>query len=193
MQKAYTLASLQKRIKAILFVLLFVVCSLGVRLFIVQIINGKELSLKATDQWTRDLSLTAPRGQFFDTTGDSLAVSYTTYDVYVRGREVKNPTATAKILAPLLDLDLDKTILKVSKKNVSEVLLKMQVEADIAEKIYDAKLDGIYLTENVGRYYVYGNMMTQLLGFSSIQPQTVCDLCIAEASSHSYFYFLSHS
>lgn len=168
LQKAYTLASLQKRIKAILFVLLFVVCSLGVRLFIVQIINGKELSLKATDQWTRDLSLTAPRGKFLDTTGDSLAVSYTTYDVYVRGREVKNPTATAKVLAPLLDLDLDKTILKVSKKNVSEVLLKMQVEAEIAQQIYDAKLDGIYLTENVGRYYVYGNLMTQLLGFSSI-------------------------
>lgn len=133
-----------------------------------QIINGKELQRKATDQWTRDLVMTAPRGSFFDATGDTLAVSYTTYDVYARGREIKDSQTTAKTLSLLLDLNFEKTLEKVSKKNISEVLLKMQVKAEVAEKIYDAKLDGIYLTENVGRYYVYGNLMTQLLGFSSI-------------------------
>lgn len=133
-----------------------------------QIINGKELQRKATDQWTRDLVMTAPRGSFFDATGDTLAVSYTTYDVYARGREIKDSQTTAKTLSSLLDLNFEKTLEKVSKKNISEVLLKMQVKAEVAEKIYDAKLDGIYLTENVGRYYVYGNLMTQLLGFSSI-------------------------
>lgn len=168
MKKPYTLHSLQKRIKAILLTIIFLFCSLGIRLFVVQIINGQELQLKATEQWTRDLSLTAPRGSFFDTTGDTLAVSYTTYNVYVRGREVKDAEETAKILHEILELDYQKVLEKVSKKNVSEVLLKMQIEADIAEKIYNAQLDGIYLSENVGRYYVYGNMLTQLLGFTSI-------------------------
>lgn len=168
MQKPYTLHSLQKRIKAIFLVLTFLVCSLGVRLFVVQIINGQSLQAKATDQWTRDLSLTAPRGTFYDTTGDSLAVSYTTYDVYVRGREVTSPTHTATVLSSILGLDFQDTFEKVSRKNVSEVLIKLQVEAEDAEKIYEEKLDGVYLTENVGRYYVYGNLMTQLLGFSSV-------------------------
>ncbi len=145
-----------------------VFCALGVRLFVVQVINGKELQQRATDQWTRDLALTAPRGSFFDATGDTLAVSYTTYDVYVRGRQVKEEQVTAQKLSNLLGLDFEKTLEKVSKKNVSEVLLKMQVEADVAEKIYNENLAGIYLTENVGRYYVYGNLLTQLLGFSSI-------------------------
>lgn len=168
MKKPYTLHSLQKRIKAILLTIIFLFCSLGIRLFVVQIINGQELQLKATEQWTRDLSLTAPRGSFFDTTGDTLAVSYTTYNVYVRGREVKDAEETAKILHEILELDYQKVLEKVSKKNVSEVLLKMQIEADIAEKIYNTQLGGIYLSENVGRYYVYGNMLTQLLGFTSI-------------------------
>ena len=162
---------MQKRIKAVCLVLLLVFCSLSVRLFIVQIINGKELQRKATDQWTRDLSLTASRGSFFDSTGDTLAVSYTTYDVYVRGREVKSPTHTATVLSNLLGLDFQTTLEKVSKKNISEVLLKMQVDADLAEQIYKEKLDGVYLTENVGRYYVYGNLLTQLLGFSSIDNE----------------------
>ncbi len=167
MQKPYTLKSLQKRIKAIFIVLIFLFCSLGVRLFVVQIIQGKSLQQKATDQWTRDLKLTAPRGTIYDTTGDTLAVSYTTYDVYVRGREVKDAEKTAQFLANLLNLDPAKTLEKVSKKNISEVLLKMQVKDDVAEEIYKAKLDGVYLAENVGRYYVYGNMLTQLLGFIS--------------------------
>lgn len=168
MQRPYTLHSLQKRIKAVCLMLMLVFCSLGMRLFVVQIINGRELQRMATDQWTRDLSLTAPRGSFFDSTGDSLAVSYTTYDVYVRGREVQSPTHAATVLSQLLGLEFGKTLEKVSKKNVSEVLLKMQVESEIAEKIYNEKLDGIYLTENVGRYYIYGNLLTQLLGFSSV-------------------------
>lgn len=168
MQKPYTLHSLRKRIKVIFLVIAIVFCALGVRLFVVQVINGKELQQRATDQWTRDLALTAPRGSFFDATGDTLAVSYTTYDVYVRGRQVKEEQVTAQKLSNLLGLDFDKTLEKVSKKNVSEVLLKMQVEADVAEKIYNENLAGIYLTENVGRYYVYGNLLTQLLGFSSI-------------------------
>lgn len=168
MQKPYTLHSLQKRIKVIFLIMVIIFCSLGVRLFVVQIINGKELQQRATDQWTRDLALTAPRGSFFDATGDTLAVSYTTYDVYVRGRQVTDAEKTASTLAEILDLDYENTLEKVTRKNVSEVLLKMQVEAEVAEEIYNEKLDGIYLTENVGRHYVYGNLLTQLLGFTSI-------------------------
>ena len=159
---------MQKRIKAIFLVLLVLTFSLVVRLFVVQVIDGRKLQIRATDQWTRDLSLVAPRGGFFDSTGDSLAVSYTTYDVYVRGREVKDPQTVAQKLSSLLNLNFDKTLKKVSRKNISEVLLKMQVEGEIAEKIYAENLDGVYLAENVGRYYVYGNLMTQLLGFTSL-------------------------
>lgn len=168
MERPYTLHSLQKRIKAIFLVLIFIVLALVCRLFVVQVINGGRLQRRATDQWTRDLALTAPRGTLYDATGDSLAVSYTTYDVYVRGREVKSPTQVASELSSLLGLKLDETLEKVSDKTQSEVLLKLQVNADLAQKVYDAKLDGIYLSENVGRYYIYGDFMTQLLGFTSV-------------------------
>lgn len=159
---------MQKRIKGVLMALLILFCGLFVRLFVVQIINGKPLQLRATDQWTRDLSLCAPRGSIFDCTGDTLAVSYTTYDVYVRGREVENAQQTAKIISEILNLDYQKTFEKVSRKNISEMLLKLQVEPEIAEQIYQKQLPGIYLTENVGRNYIYGDLMTQLLGFTSV-------------------------
>lgn len=159
---------MQKRIISISIVLVFLACCLGIRLFFVQIINGNSLQIKATDQWTRDLSLTAPRGTIYDSTGDTLAVSYTTYNVYVRAREVTFAEGVANVLSQLLDLDYEKTLQKVENKSVSETLLKMQVESDIAEQIYNLQLSGVYLSENVGRYYIYGDLMTQLLGFTSI-------------------------
>ena len=168
MRKPYTLYSLQKRIVTVGLILILLACALGVRLFIVQIINGKDMQVRALDQWTRDLSLVAPRGTIYDSTGDTLAVSYTTYNVYVRGREVTDAEATARALADILDLNYESTLTKVKNKNISESLLKMQVEGDVAEEIYSLSLSGVYLSENVGRYYVYGDLMTQLLGFTSI-------------------------
>lgn len=146
----------------------FLFCALGVRLFVVQIINGKNLQLKATSQWTRDLAITAPRGDIYDATGSRLATSYTTYNIYVRGREVEEPERVSKYLSDILSLNYLSVYEKVIKKNISEVLIKLQVSADVAEKIYNQNFSGVYLAESVGRYYTYGNLLSQVLGFVSI-------------------------
>ena len=146
----------------------FIFCALIVRLFVIQIINGKSLQSRATDQWTRDLKIVAPRGNILDSTGSTLVVSYTTYNVYARAREISSPSQTAHALSGILDIDFATLYEKLSKKNVSEVLLKMQIEGETAEEIYNLKLDGIYLAENSNRYYPYGDLLTQVLGFTSI-------------------------
>lgn len=168
MQKAFTLFSFKKRILAVLLVISFLFCALCVRLFVIQIINGKSLQSRATDQWTRDLSIIAPRGTIYDRTGSALAVSYTTYNVYVRAREVDMPSETALKLSQILDLSFEKVYAKVTNKSASEVLIKMQVEGEIAEDIYKEGLSGVYLAENSNRYYTYGNLLSQVLGFTSI-------------------------
>mgnify|MGYP002796790471 CR=1 FL=1 len=168
MQKSFTLFSLKKRILAVLLVISFIFCSLVVRLFVIQIINGGSLQLRATDQWTRDLSIIAPRGTIYDRTGSSLAVSYTTYNVYVRAREVTSPSKVASVLSSELELDFSSVYEKTTNRKVSEVLIKMQVDGEQAENIYNHRLDGVYLAENSDRYYPNGNLMTQVLGFISI-------------------------
>ncbi len=169
MQKNFTLYSLKKRILAVLLVISFIFCSLIVRLFVIQIVNGENLQRKATDQWTRDLAIVAPRGTIYDRTGSTLAVSYTTYNIYVRAREVSDISQTAFLLAKILNISFQEVYNKIyNNKNVSEVLIKMQVEGDIAEEIYNQNLNGVYLSENSNRYYTYGNLLTQILGFTSI-------------------------
>lgn len=168
MQSLFTLHSFRKRILALITLVSFLFCALIVRLFVIQIINGKDLQLRATDQWTRDLAIIAPRGDIYDATGSRLAVSYTTYNVYVRAREVKDPKEVAQYLSNLLGLNYLNVYEKTIKKNVSEVLIKLQVSPEIAENIYQKNLDGVYLAESVGRYYTYGNLLSQVLGFVSV-------------------------
>ena len=168
MQKYFTLFSLKKRILAVLLCISFIFCALVVRLFVLQIVNGSSLQLRATDQWTRDLAIVAPRGSIYDRTGSTLAVSYTTYNVYVRAREVTSPSKTATLLSQALELDFSTVYQKVSNRKVSEVLIKMQVDGETAEIIYNYKLDGVYLAENSDRYYPNGNLLTQVLGFISV-------------------------
>lgn len=168
MNKPFTLFSFRKRIVALFVAISFLFCALGIRLFVLQIINGQSLQLRATDQWTRDLKIVAPRGTIYDRTGASLAVSYTTYNVFVRGREVKSATTVATHLSNILGLDFDDVYAKVQRKNVSEVLIKLGVDSETAERIYQQSLPGVYLAESVARYYPNGNLATQLLGFTSI-------------------------
>lgn len=168
MNKPFTLFSFRKRIVALFIAISFLFCALGIRLFVLQIINGQSLQLRATDQWTRDLKIVAPRGTIYDRTGASLAVSYTTYNVFVRGREVKSATTVASHLSNILGLDFDDVYAKVQRKNVSEVLIKLGVDSETAERIYQQSLPGVYLAESVARYYPNGNLATQLLGFTSI-------------------------
>ena len=167
MLKPYTLHSLRKRILTLLVLISFLFCSLVIRLFVVQIINGKSLQLKATDQWTRDIQIIAPRGNIYDKTGSTLATSYTTYNIYTRPREILDSSNVSLFLSKTLEMDFNSVYEKVSKKGISETLIKMQVDSETATKIYNENLNGIYLAENCNRYYPYGDLLTQILGFVS--------------------------
>lgn len=178
--KKFTLHSLQKRILAFSIAISFIFCALGLKLGIVQIINGGWLQAKAQDQWTRDLPLTAERGKIYDTTGASLAVSYTTYNLYTRAREIQDPIIVAKRLSQILGLNYIELYDKVCYAGVSEVLIKQQIESDLAQKIIEEEFKGVYLSETIKRYYPYGNLLTQVLGFTTIDN-------IGQAGIEQYF------
>lgn len=133
-----------------------------------QIIQGKWLQARAQEQWTRSLPLVAERGAIFDTTGDALAISYTTYNVYTRAREIENAVVVAQDLSRLLNLDYITVHQKVTYSAVSEVTIAQQIDAHTAEHIIDLGHKGVYLAKNTKRYYPYGDLLTQVLGFTTV-------------------------
>lgn len=167
----YTMHSLRKRILTLVVTISFIFCLLGLRLGVVQIINGKTLQQRAESQWTRDLPLVAERGKIYDSTGSSLAVSYTTYNVYTRAKQVKDAVEVAKKLSEILNLDYMTVYDKAIYNSVSEVLIASQIDVDLAEKILESELEGVFLSENIKRYYPYGDLLTQILGFTTVDNQ----------------------
>lgn len=139
-----------------------------IRLFVIQIIQSNWLTSKAASQWTRDLPINAKRGNITDVNGANLAESYSSYDVYVRASMVSEPVKVAKLLSQVIGLDYEDTFKKVTNTTVSESLIKLQLDDVSAKKIIDANLSGIMLSENNKRYYPYGDLLTQVLGFTTI-------------------------
>lgn len=180
MKTEFNLYSLRKRILACLCAISFVFLLLISRLFYIQVINAPTLQAKAQSQWTRDLPITAERGKIYDTNGASLAVSYTTYNVYTRYKEIKDLNSVALFLAKKLNMSYNKVYEKISNSGVSEVLIKLKVEKDVAEDILQSNIKGVFLSENVTRYYPYGDLLTQVLGFTSIDN-------VGQAGLESYF------
>lgn len=167
-KKFYNLFSLQKRLLVIILGVIVLAVSLVARLFYLQVIDGKNLQLRATSQWLRDLPIASKRGEIYDINGVVLATTVTTYDVYVRARNVESPTEVSDLLSSLLNLDYAKVYAKVTNSLISESLIKMQVSDEIAQKIIEKNLKGIYLSQNVGRVYPFGDLLTQVLGYCSI-------------------------
>ncbi len=143
----------------------FVFFVLIVRVFYLQNINSSNLQLKAVEQWTRMLPLTAKRGEIIDANGNVLATSTTSYDVYVRAKEVNSPALVASFLSEKLGVNYEKTLEKAQNITISESLIKLQVDEVTAQSIIEKGLDGVYLSENIKRTYPYGKAMSQVMGF----------------------------
>lgn len=157
----------KQRLIALMCLSTFVFFILFCRLFCLQILDGKSLQAKATDQWTRDLPIIPARGQILDTNGKILASNKTAYTVYIRAKSVKNPEQVSQTLSQLLELSYESVYKKATNKGVSEVTLKRQIDEKVADKIRQANLQGVYIASEPYRVYTYGNFLSQVIGYVS--------------------------
>ncbi len=162
----YNIYSIQRRFVATILIIVILAFALLVRVFYLQIIDGKNLQIKAAEEWLRDLPLSSRRGEIYDCSGVSLASTVTTYDVYVRARNVTEPAQLASAITDILQVDYQMAYAKVTNKSLSEILIKMQVEEDLALSL--TEYSGVYLSQNVARIYPYSSLFTQVLGYCTI-------------------------
>lgn len=160
--------SLQKRLLAIILLVIFIFVAIIIRLGYIQLAQGKWLQARAAEQWSRSLPINAKRGYIYDANGATLASSYSTYDVYVRAALVQDPNKVALTLSTYLGIDYELAYKKATNKTVSESIIKMQVDNATANAIIKQNVKGILLSENSTRFYPYGDLLTQVLGYTTI-------------------------
>lgn len=157
----------KKRLLTLIVAAIFLFLIIFCRLAYIQVVWGKDLQSRASEQWQRDLPIKAYRGDIVDTNGSLIATTETGYTVYARPRSVTDKDKVAKLLSETLGLDFQNIYDKLNKSGVSEVTIKRQIDSDTANKIRSFNLDGIYLASEGIRSYVYGDFLSQVLGFVS--------------------------
>ena len=172
---------LRKRLFALICAVTFIFLSILARLFYIQVVWGKELQIKAVDQWTRELPLTAKRGVITDRNGVVLAGNEQSYAVYVRARSVVDAKTVSSVLSELLEVDGEELYSKIIKSSSSVITVKRRVDKKIVDKLREHTLSGVYFSPDYTRIYPYANSLSQVLGYTSFDGngltglEKVCD------------------
>ena len=158
----------RKRLLILLISITFLFFALICRLAYLQLYEGRELRVKAAEQWYRDLPLKAPRGKITDINGEILADNVEVYSIYVRPNAVTDAEEVAIALSSALGLSQEKLYEKIISSRVSEITVARAVDKSIAERLIARGLKGVYFTVDSKRYYPASNYLSQILGFTNI-------------------------
>ena len=165
--RQYTSYDIKKRLFAFAATITFLFLCLFARLIYVQAVKGRELQVKAADQWARDLPVAASRGLILDRNEKLLAGNKTVYSVYIRPREVKDKPELSEKLSAILGISSEELLQKMSK-NVSEITVYKKAAKEQANSIIALNAKGVYLSMDIERVYPYGELASQLLGYISV-------------------------
>ena len=159
----------------VMFVLLFF------RLFDLQITRHEELQGKAVNQQTRRTVVTANRGTIYDAGGNILAISSSAETIILSPLEIdnavndtENPVSWTKesLAAGLADiLGKDASAIRKRMDNVKSQyeVIQLRADEDTAAKVRsyvdENKIAGVHLVADTKRYYPYGSLAAQVIGF----------------------------
>ena len=159
----------------VMFVLLFF------RLFDLQITRHEELQGKAVNQQTRRTVVTANRGTIYDAGGNILAISSsaeTTIHSPPENDNAVNHTedpvswtkeSLAAGLAEILGKDASAIRKRMDNVKSQYEVIQLRADEDTAAKVRsyvdENKIAGVHLVADTKRYYPYGSLAAQVIGF----------------------------
>ena len=159
----------------VMFVLLFF------RLFDLQITLHEELQGKAVNQQTRRTVVTANRGTIYDAGGNILAISSSAETIILSPLEIDNAVndtedpvswtkeSLAAGLAEILGKDASAIRKRMDNVKSQYEVIQLRADEDTAAKVRsyvdENKIAGVHLVADTKRYYPYGSLAAQVIGF----------------------------
>ena len=141
----------------------------------IQLFRGDYLTGLADDLHYRERTLYAKRGDILDRNGTVLATSASVCSISVIHNQVEDAEAVARLLSQELSMEYEEVLALVEKK-VALQTIKTRVAPEVAERIREAGLAGIQIDENFKRYYPFGSLASQTIGFAGSDSQGIIGL-----------------
>lgn len=163
------------RLLVMMGVLLAIIVGLFFRIGYIQIKRGDYLQDKADKLHNRERTLEAKRGDIVDANGVVLATSASINRISVIHNQIDDAEGTARILAQELGLNYDEVLEKIQKRVALQVI-QDKVDTETANRIRAYELPGVMIDENFQRYYPYGSLAAQTIGFVGSDSQGIIGL-----------------
>lgn len=188
----------KKMLKRMLIVMLAMVILTtsvaGVRLAMVMLVNGEKYQTMASEQQLYDTTLSAPRGDIYDSNMKLLATSSTAWNVFLTPNafnKIKDETQKMTVknliadgLSSILEIDRETVYGYTEKTSSYYIVVKKRVDQKTADKVRKFISDNkklslskyIGIDETTKRYYPNGSLASVVLGFVGSDNQGLAGL-----------------
>ncbi|MEY4744511.1 MAG: hypothetical protein RL272_456 [Candidatus Parcubacteria bacterium] len=161
----------ERRLRFFQAVVILAVAVVAGRLFVLQILSHRFYSALASNQRGVFANLFPERGGIYLRDPKSpdgrfpAAINKTLSTVYANTRDVTDPAAGAKALAPVLGADEKELFEKLSKPLDPYEPLKQKADDDVVAKVKALGIKGIGFAREQFRYYPEKSSLAQVVGF----------------------------
>ena len=161
------------RVTLVLSAMIVLLIALAVRLFYLQIFKSDEYRSKAFDQYTTEINISPKRGTIYDRNMTPLAVSATVETVFISPYEIEaeQEPIIADYLSEKLGVDRAEIVERMTRKKSKYQIIKKKVDTSITDEIRqfvaDNEIKGIHLEEDTKRFYPYGTLASNVIGFTN--------------------------
>ncbi len=161
---------IRNRVIALIVIFVVVLGALGIRLWSMQVINGKSYAKEAKANRLREATTIAPRGRIFDRNGKELVSNRSTMAVLAPATIV-NDKELVKRLADVLSMTSAQVIEKASTQKESALELH-QIAIDVPMKAvsyiseHSSEFEGVEVQARAVRTYPNGSVAAHILGYT---------------------------
>ena len=133
------------------------------------VLNKDFLQSQGNARYMRTMPVAAHRGVITDRHGEPLAVSTPVDSVWINPAEFLTARTSWSKLTKLLSLKINKVERLVLQRAKREfVYLKRHIRPELAEKVAELNIAGVYLQREYHRYYPASEVAAHVLGFTNI-------------------------
>lgn len=165
--------NIDQRIKFIFLIVVLVFFIVFFKIIYVQVFSYDKLNRLSDDLWSRNLPISASRGDILDRNGNVLVGNNTITSLVIIPNQIKDSKLVAKTLSNILGTNYSDMLFHVTKKTSIERVHPegRNLSYEIADKINSYHFDGVYLVKESKRYYPNKKMLSHVLGYTGIDNQ----------------------
>ncbi len=137
------------------------------RAIYLQGIRNDFLRQKGESRYSRVIELSAHRGMIVDRNGQPLAISTPVESVWASPDDVEIGSGQLRELSEMLGIPPKEIRKRLGEEGRDFVYLQRQLPPDVAAKVVELKIPGIFLQREYRRYYPSGEVLAHVLGFTN--------------------------